>query len=128
MSDLISRQDAIDALGEEPKVRDISEYDYATDYEYDLATREQWKYDVACIEEVPSAQPERKKGEWIPCSEELPKKDGRYQVTRHDYVTNTEFTDALWYEKNLWWNRCSTGDYAVTAWMPLPKPYERKEE
>lgn len=61
---------------------------------------------------------------WIPCSEGLPKKDGRYQVTRYDY--NTEFIDILWYEENLWWNRRYTGDYAVTAWMPLPEPY--KEE
>lgn len=67
---------------------------------------------------------------WIPCSERLPKKDGRYQVTWYDYVTNTEFIDILWYEKNLWWNWHSTGNYAVIAWMPLPEPYEaeRKEE
>ena len=32
---------------------------------------------------------------WIPCSERLPKEDGRYQVTRHDDVTNTEFIDIL---------------------------------
>lgn len=60
---------------------------------------------------------------WIPVSERLPKKDGRYQVTRHDYVTNTEFIDILWYEKNTWWDRQATGDYAVTAWMPLPERY-----
>ena len=65
---------------------------------------------------------------WIPCSERLPKKDGRYQVTRHDDVTNTEFIDILWYEGNLWWNRHSTGDYAVTAWMPLPAPYRPEGE
>jgi len=78
------------------------------------------------IEALPSAQPEQR---WIPVSERLPKKDGRYQVTRYDYVTNTEFIDILWYEENLWWNRRSTGDYAVIAWMPLPEPYaERREE
>lgn len=66
--------------------------------------------------------------QWIPCSERLPKEDGRYQVTRHDYVTNTEFIDILWYEKNLWWNKHSTGDYAVTAWMPLPEPYREGEQ
>lgn len=65
--------------------------------------------------------------QWIPCSEHLPKKDGRYQVTRHDDVTNTEFIDILWYEENLWWNRHSTGDYAVTAWMPLPEPYKGEQ-
>ena len=72
-----------------------------------------------------SAQPEP---QWIPCSERLPKKDGRYQVTRYDYVTNTEFIDILWYEKNLWWNRHSTGDYAVTAWMPLPEPWRENDD
>lgn len=61
---------------------------------------------------------------WIPCSEGSPKKDGRYYVTRHDFVTRTDFTDILWYEKGVWWNRQSTGDYAVTAWMPLPEPYK----
>lgn len=66
-------------------------------------------------------QPEQR---WIPCSEKLPSKESRYMVTRYDYVTNTEFIDILWYEKNLWWNRHSTGDYAVTAWMPLPEPYK----
>ena len=61
---------------------------------------------------------------WIPVSERLPSKEGRYMVTRYDYVTNTEFIDILWYEENLWWNRHSTGDYAVTAWMPLPIVYK----
>ena len=61
---------------------------------------------------------------WIPTSERLPSKEGRYMVTRYDYVTNTEFIDILWYEENLWWNRHSTGDYAVTAWMPLPIVYK----
>lgn len=71
------------------------------------------------------AQPEQ---HWIPCSKRLPKKDGRYQVTRYDYVTNTEFIDILWYEKNTWWDRQATGDYAVTAWMPLPEPYKEEHD
>ena len=104
MSDLISRQAAIDALDM------IGSVDTDADREY---AREVFM-------SLPSAQPEP---QWIPCSERLPKKDGRYQVTRYDYVTNTEFIDILWYEENLWWNRHSTGDYAVIAWMPLPEPY-----
>ena len=48
MSDLISRQDAIDTLGEEPLVWDENN-------DYDVATRNQWIYDVECIKEVPSA-------------------------------------------------------------------------
>lgn len=72
------------------------------------------------IIQLPSTQ------QWIPCSEGLPKKDGRYQVTRYDYVTKTEFIDILWYEKGLWWDRRCTGDYAVIAWKPLPKPYKKE--
>lgn len=65
--------------------------------------------------------------EWIPCSERHPK-DGRYYVTRIDYVTNTIFTDILWYEKGIWWNGQYTGDFAVIAWMPLPKPWKGADD
>lgn len=54
MSALISRQDAIDALGEEPFVWDEND-------DYDVATRNQWRYDVECIKEVPSIQSEQTK-------------------------------------------------------------------
>lgn len=78
------------------------------------------------IEDAEEVKPKR--GEWIPCSERLPEDEGRYYVTRHDDVTNTEFIDILWYEENLWWNRHSTGDYAVTAWMPLPEPWKGADD
>ncbi len=61
---------------------------------------------------------------WIPCSERLPEEDGRYFVTRYDYVTDSPFVDILWYEKRTWWDRRIVGDFAVNAWMPLPEPYE----
>ena len=73
------------------------------------------------------AEAEQTIGKWIPCSERLPEKDGRYQVTRYDSVTNTEFIDILWYEKNIWWNGHQMGNYAVTAWMPLPEPWRREQ-
>lgn len=125
VGDTISRQAAINTLegGAEflRRVLDVT----------DLVGVEREKYAwglglyescIADVKELPSAQPEP---QWIPVSEGLPKKDGRYQVTRHDYVTNTEFIDILWYEKNTWWDRQATGDYAVTAWMPLPERYVR---
>lgn len=49
MVDLIDRQAAIDALGEEPEV--WVEDDYA------IGLRNQWRYDVAALKDVPSAQP-----------------------------------------------------------------------
>lgn len=60
MSDLISRQAAIEALGEEPEVW--------TDSDAEIVERNQWRMDVAAIKAVPSAQPERKKGRWIKVS------------------------------------------------------------
>lgn len=55
MDDLISRKQAIEALGEEPIVWN--------DGEDELAERNQWERDKEAIESVPSAQP--KKGRWI---------------------------------------------------------------
>ena len=52
--DLISRQDAIDALGEEPEV-------WFDDDEYAKGMKAQWKYDREAIEALPSAEPQRKK-------------------------------------------------------------------
>ena len=51
MSDLISRQAAIDALGEGPLV-------WSDDDEYALGERSQYDIDRLAIETVPSVQPE----------------------------------------------------------------------
>ena len=57
-NDLISRQQAIDALGEEPEV-------WEDDDEYGMGQRSEWCHIKKIIERLPSAQPERKKGKWI---------------------------------------------------------------
>ena len=49
MSDLIDRQAALDALGEEPPVW--------YDGEDEIAERDQWRRDVAAIKALPPAQP-----------------------------------------------------------------------
>ena len=51
MNDLISRQTAIDALGERPLV-------WSKDDDYSLGGRSQYDIDRLAIETVPSAQPE----------------------------------------------------------------------
>ena len=58
MNDLISRQAAIDALGEKPLVWD----DFS---DFDLGKAAQWSDDVDAIKALPTAQPQRKKGRWI---------------------------------------------------------------
>lgn len=60
MSDLISRQAAIDALGERPMVWVGSDYE--------LGARNQYDADVLALETVPSAQPTAepdRHGKWI---------------------------------------------------------------
>jgi hypothetical protein len=53
---------------------------------------------------------------WIPVSERLPEENGGYLVTvKRGYVTT-----ALWLGDAEKWS-------AVTAWMPLPKPYKGGE-
>ena len=55
MDDLISRQAAIDALGEEPLL-------WTEDDAGEVAERNQWKQDVAAIKALPSAE---RHGRWL---------------------------------------------------------------
>jgi hypothetical protein len=64
------------------------------------------------VEEIKRA----KVGHWIPVSERLPDKNGRYLVTvKQGYITFGAWVDVA---EN--WAQ-------VTAWMPLPEPYEPQE-
>lgn len=55
---------------------------------------------------------------WIPCSKELPKKNGDYYVTTHDgQITRYMFIKGMSEE---YWMRCAI------AWRPLPEPYKEK--
>ena len=58
MIDLISKQAAIDALGDEPEV-------WTGKDEYAQGLNNQWHYDRNAIKALPQAQTERKKGKWI---------------------------------------------------------------
>lgn len=68
MDDLISRQEAIDALEEPRKMSDTWTDEYA------VGERVQWEKDVKALNNLPSAQPERMKGRW-----EVIKYDGDLQ-------------------------------------------------
>ena len=95
MSDLISRQDAINVFGR------LSQGEYYT----------------SLINAIPSAEPERK---WVPCSERLPEKSDRYLVTQTDWEEFIVDWD-IWYndEHPSWlYRKC------VIAWMPLPEPWK----
>ena len=102
MDDLISRQDAINELS------------YCQTYLFDSRDHDK-KISLEdaeyAIERLPSAQ------QWIPCSERLPEEDGKYLVVgRQKAINILKFDGGRWY-----------GKWGVVAWMPLPEPYQPKE-
>ncbi len=124
MDDLISRNEAVDAVNEyftrinKLKRRGLNKGEKAISLDV-----------IGAIKSLPSPQ------QWIPCSEVTgegyPKEDGFYYVTERNYgfyldadskqnVTHTshffngEFTYRFYDENHS----------NIVAWMPLPKPYE----
>lgn len=111
MDDLISRQDAINAINK------AFERVFAWDGTSPLGDK--------VLENVPSAQPEQR---WIPCSERLPE-EGEIVLTQANIENMISLCVASRQDYNYWkgWN---TREINVVAWMPLPEPYreERTEE
>ena len=74
-----------------------------------------------CIDRIESfIENHPKIGEWIPCSERLPEKEGVYLVSRPGY--RKWITDIMHF-----YNGSFTDKY-VCAWQPLPAPYEVKSD
>ena len=69
MSDLISRQAAIDALGEKP-------LDW-TEGEYELGRQNQWEHDVDAIKALSPVTPKPKVGHWIEIAQYS---DGKHKI------------------------------------------------
>ena len=116
MSDLISRQAAIDAL-------EKSRFPGApyVDTGIQIALRE--------IKALPSAQPEQR---WIPCAERLPEEDMLRTLTtirtphKGTNVRSGHFYKGFFFNDNGdTWN---VTDKEVLAWMPLPEPYQEGEQ
>jgi len=161
MNDLISRQAAIDKLKREEKIfysptglryligaiRDLPSaqpeqpseiqdiLDYLDTALHPIISPEHWSvyselHDM--ISTLPSAQ------QWIPCSERLPEKSGRYLVTRglnacgslwnRIYISNYSDLMGIKSEKIWWQGNVGKPDFKrlddVIAWMPLPEPYK----
>lgn len=103
MSDLISRQAAIDALYH------VDEYN---------------RRSVEAIRNLPSAQPEQR---WIPCGERLPEDDVEVLITDDSGGVQWLAIDKmLSYEDGS--GRFWVASQNPTAWMPLPEPYQEGEQ
>lgn len=65
-------------------------------------------------------------GEWIPCSERLPEKDGKYLVTYCDDLVENYVITRNYYNgrfEPMPYSEEHTGRKSL-AWQPLPEPYE----
>ena len=124
MSDLISRQAAIDGLMCLVKQHEC-------DLMPDLL---HWTGVKAMLESLPSAQPEQR---WIPCSERLPEEKMNPNTSDFELVIcTTTFGDVRayrfgtpigWNEPHFW-NGIGIMDGYVLAWMYLPEPYKTESE
>ena len=95
------------------------------------------------VSDTPSAQPERKTGRWIPCSERLPEerdsifaklygtekwRNTMFRKTSNTVIITVELKDgtrqtAPCHTIDGEWNQSIKGIGNVVAWMPLPEPY-----
>ena len=115
MSDLISRQDVVDAL----ELR--LENDYVDSYEF-----------LSFVKQLPSAEPERK---WIPVTEALPKNGRQVLVYAQSVHYALAKYDEMMQPDGKWIKEWVTFDawkpyYTiknVIAWMPLPEPWRGEE-
>lgn len=121
MSDLISRQEAIDALADMHCKSDEDGYVW-------IIRSDAW----ARIDALPSVQPEQR---WIPCSEQLPPEENKtyWVCTDNGYQHECRWTNAnpIWTHLTTdWhWNIFDIPQYTkVVAWMELPKPYDGGEQ
>ena len=121
MSDLISRQAAIDGF-----------YEMASDIDH-LCTVGDY---ISFLESLP-AQPEPR---WIPCSERLPEDDDIVLITMDDSITvRGAFFEQIsnqlgFFKEGVWHWGYEIGEAYwpetthVTAWLPLPEPYKEGNE
>lgn len=119
MSDLINRQDAIDAIEKLDIPEDMCVFEILSHIELAIGT-------------LPSVN------QWIPCSERSPQENGRYLVIRglnacgslwnRVYIVN--YSDLMGLKKEkIWWDgNVGKSDFQtyedVLAWMPLPEPWK----
>ena len=128
MSDLISRQAAIDALSKAGLIN------YAATGDGNGMIQA-----VNVIKELPSAQPEQR---WIPCSERLPEekdagilkklgteKKSEYVLATVEVKGERMTVTACTHDGKWDWNmKYAFPDFNIVAWMPLPEPWKGGRE
>ena len=126
MSDLISRQAAIDAVNIAYTKTEIVNNRSVNDYERELYFRTRGE-----LSKLPSAQPAQ---QWIPVSERLPEEYGNYLISIHG--EDDPDIGTINPNDKRGWSLCDANGFhwasdkklIVTAWMPLPEPYREDGE
>ena len=155
MSDLIRRQDAIDALWKalyeyedktEKQFQESEDLDVVDWILHRVLVQNMSDIDRQTILNLPSAQ------QWIPCSERLPEDIRPVIVTwkntdpasYYQYIVGKHFTGTACYKNSKWyWYSSTTEDMLAEygrydseefdeaieciAWMPLPEAYREGE-
>ena len=106
MNDLISREEAIDAIIAQRHKAELSDHNFALGLAEDA------------IRHLPSAEAVQR---WIPCSERLPNESGWYVISVVGFENITDVS--YFYSDEAKWSDI-TDKQKVVAWMPLPKPYK----
>lgn len=126
MDDLISRQEAIDAVLRLTNCQTVRElYEYIQDQRnpYDM-----WiggvNDAIDAVIAVPSAQPEQR---WIPVSERLPNFAQRVLVSTANFVY-----EAIYFDEDAGWSTYNVtfkdvDESEILAWMPLPAKYREED-
>ena len=125
MSDLISRNDAIEAIDFE-KVYMTAYLGYVNEGNPLKQYNKGLDDAIKAINKLPSAEPERKTGKWLPVSERLPWTDTDVLVTVFDDSGDTpwSYTSRGWLTPDgQYWVVDNEICYGVVAWMPLPEPW-----
>ena len=98
--------------------RRVSEMDIAQDYKMELlgmVTALGYKH-------------EKTAQQWIPCSERLPDKSGTYICNCVESDIN-HVTFIKWQSRYKRWDLNGRRTFwRVTAWKPIPEPYERRQD
>jgi len=108
----MTREEAIDLLD---NLIGFIEDNHGSDYD------EAFKIAIKALEQEPR---------WIPVSERLPEKEGRYLTTiLNEYDNELRYIMTCDYFSNGCWcpdDECASDN--VIAWMPLPEPYKAESE
>lgn len=114
----------------------IKEYSAASDTDLAVVSALPSLYPLQAFEEeaIHKVIASAKDGGWIPCSERLPNKSGKYIVTQKRYAIDdrthkspiaVEVDYVEFNSRDGEWQRANF--FEIIAWQPLPAPYQKGE-